>query len=80
MSPTRPRHNGTNAALRTAAKAVAAANCEDPSVLKAVLTRKAAAATAKALADSRPGHSPTGSPTRRTATPDSEGEAQSPAP
>jgi hypothetical protein len=59
MSPTRPRHNGTNAtggsspdnAAAAALRAAAAANCEDPSVLKAVL--KAAATTAKALGDCR---------------------------
>ncbi len=95
---TRPRRNGANAtgrnssnnaaaaALQDVADATgiaAAANCEDPNILKAVL--KAAATTEvpprhlQTAGSLRQPESPTGLPTRRTATPDSEGEAQSPA-
>jgi hypothetical protein len=65
VSPTRLRRNGANATDRNssnntaaaalqdvaAAAAAAAANCEDPNIFNAVL--KAAATTAKALADCR---------------------------
>ena len=74
-SPTELRYNPADNAAAAALWTAAAAECDDPRILRAVLL--AAAATANALAQT--GDS-AGTPTRRKATPDSEGGSQNPAP